>query len=108
MAPVILSGNTAIVLASPTQSLAASLRGGAPYQGDAEIAADTWFDNWTRGGVLVEDAHHNAAWDQTLSLLWFEDEEVPGVYETHRAEEEDIGLRELDGTLPWPGRAKRR
>jgi Zn-dependent peptidase ImmA (M78 family) len=94
--------------AAPTQSLAAKLRAGAPYEGEAEIAADIWFDNWARGGVLVEDAHHNAAWDQTLSLLWFDEEEVPVVYESHRAEEEDIGLRELDGNLPWPGRNRRR
>lgn len=94
--------------AIPPESLAAQLRAGKPYTGDSEIAADLWFDNWNRGGVLVEDAHHAPLWDQTLALLWFEGEEVPMHYQSQRAEEEDTGLRELDGVLPWPRRSKRR
>lgn len=92
----------------PPESLAAQLRAGKPYTGDSEIAADVWFDNWNRGGTLAEDAHHTSLWDQTLVLLWFEEEEVPTRYQSRREEEEEIGLRELDGVLPWPSRSKRR
>jgi hypothetical protein len=99
-----ISPGTAI----PSESLAAQLRAGKPYSGDSEVAADIWFDNWDRGGILVEDAHHTAQWDQTLALLWFEDEGVPKRYQSQREEEEEMGLRELDGILPWPGRSKRR
>jgi hypothetical protein len=43
--------------------------------------------------------------DQTLTLLWFEDEEVP--QEQEKETEEDMGLKELDGVLPWPGKKRR-
>ena len=32
---------------------------------------------WERGGALLEEVRHLAQWDQTLMLLWFEDEEIP-------------------------------
>jgi len=99
-----ISSGTAI----PAESLAAQLRAGKAYQGEIEIAADLWFDDWRRSGTLLEDAYHNASWDQTLSLLWFEDEEIPGGPRTIEQEEEEMGLAELDGVLPWPGRSKRR
>jgi hypothetical protein len=67
-----------------------------------------WFDNWPRGGVLLEDAKHFQPWDQTLSLIWFDDEEVPPLPRSAREEEEELGLRELDGILPWPGKKRRR
>ena len=94
--------------AVPGDSLAAKLRSGKPYEGEVEIAADIWFDNWKRGGILVEDAHHISLWDQTLALLWFEEEEVPAHYRLYREEVEEAGLRELDGVLPWPGRNRHR
>jgi IrrE N-terminal-like domain len=92
----------------PTSSLAEALRGGTSYSGPVEIAADLWFDNWPRGGVLLEDAKHFHPWDQTLSLIWFDDEEVPLLPRSAREEEEETGLRELDGILPWPGKKRRR
>ena len=71
--------------------------------GPEETDAEIWFSNWDRGGVLLEDARHLAQWDQTVALIWFEDEEVPAPErDRHRREEEESGLAELDGVLPVP------
>ena len=90
----------------PAESLAEKLRGGSAYAGPIELAADLWFDSWSRGGVVLEDARCYRDWDQTLSLIWFEGEEVPSPPRTVREEEEETGLRELDGILPWPGKSR--
>jgi Zn-dependent peptidase ImmA (M78 family) len=92
----------------PDESSAARLRAGIDCDGPEEIAADLWFNDWERGGVLLEEARYFNPWDQTLSLIWFEDEEVPSPPRTVKEEEEEVGLRELDGTLPWPGKKRRR
>jgi hypothetical protein len=90
-----------------------------------EVDADVWFDGWERGGTLLEEARHFPQWDQTLSLLWFENEEVPspvaaqcrpesrwsyeGRETAYRRDEEDAsGLKELDGQLRFPSRRARR
>lgn len=97
-------------LALPKGSVAERVRaGGGTCDGPEEIPADIWFSDWDRGGILLEDARHLAQWDQTLALLWFEDEEVPAPeQDRHKREEEETGLAELDGILPWPGRKRRR
>lgn len=93
----------------PQESLAARLRAGGRSSGAEEIAADIWFDNWERDGTLLEEARHLAKWDQTVALLWFEDEEVPAPPRDRKErEEEEFGLAELDGILPWPGRKRRK
>jgi len=55
-----------------------------------------------------------------LTLLWFEDEEVPPVKKTvhrwardvaeqePRQEDDEDGLKELDGHLRWPSKKRRR
>jgi Zn-dependent peptidase ImmA (M78 family) len=59
---------------------------------------------------LREEVRLLSTWDQALTLLWFEDVESPG----NRREEpvgepdEDVLLEELDGTLKWPGKKRRR
>ncbi len=85
-----------------------------------QVDADLWFTNWERGGVLMEEARYLAQWDQGLTLLWFENEEVPqlkrparrwdrDVAEPERRDDEDeLGLKELDGNLRWPGQKRRR
>jgi Zn-dependent peptidase ImmA (M78 family) len=96
-------------LALPKGSVSERLRAGGTCDGPEEIDADVWFSNWDRGGVLLEDARHLAQWDQTVALIWFEDEEVPEPNRDRRErEEEEHGLAELDGVLPWPGKKKRR
>jgi Zn-dependent peptidase ImmA (M78 family) len=93
----------------PADSLAARLRNGGTSDGSEEVDADIWFNDWDRGGVLMEDARHLKQWDQTVALLWFEDEELPPQRQDHRAyQEENLGLAELDGVLPWPGRRRRK
>jgi|SRR5579872_347063 len=93
----------------PSGSAAARLRAGITCDTPEEIAADIWFDDWRRGGSLLEDARHLARWDQTIALLWFEDEEVPSETQDRRQrEDEESGLAELDGVLPWPGKKRRR
>ena len=48
--------------------------------------------------------------DTTISLLWFDSDDLPEV-EVNRfgaRVEDDGGLAELTGELPWPGRSRRR
>ncbi len=97
-------------MALPAGSLCARLHAGETFTSPEEISADTWFAHWDRGGVLLEDARHLAQWNQTVALLWFDDEELPPAQTktTHERQEEEQGLAELDGTLPWPGKKRRR
>ncbi len=67
-----------------------------------------WLSDWDRSGMLLEEARHLKQWDQTLTLLWFEDEEIVPVKRETREEPEELGLKELDGVLPWPGKKRRK
>jgi Zn-dependent peptidase ImmA (M78 family) len=93
----------------PDESAAKRRREGDASEGPEEVDPEVWFDDWGREGTLYEDARHVAKYDQTIALLWFEEEDVPPVRERRRErEEEESGLSELDGVLPWPGSRKRR
>jgi Zn-dependent peptidase ImmA (M78 family) len=93
----------------PEGSSSARTRAGEKSSGPEEAQADEWFEDWDRDGGLFEDVLHVAQWDQTLTLLWFEEDDAPPPrLEREQWEEQTYGLRELDGNLPWPGRAKRR
>ena len=92
----------------PGDSLAAQLHRSASVDGPIEVAATEWFEDWNRGGVLLEDARHFPRWKQTLSLLWFEDDRIPVSSGFVEDDDEDPGLRPLDGVLPWPGKSRRR
>jgi hypothetical protein len=92
----------------PQRSISAKIRGGAQADGPEEIDADEWFQDWERGGTLLEEARYLERWDQTLTLLWFEDEEVPALKrktwdEASKNEDEEL-LKELDGILRWKPR----
>jgi hypothetical protein len=89
----------------PGGSLSEMVRNGQPAVGPYEIAADIWLNDWKRGGILLEEARQLNQWDQTL--LWFDDEDVPTESGSSQDEEES-GLKELDGNLPWPGKSRRR
>lgn len=93
----------------PASSLSAMVRSGQVIRDARDVAADVWFSDWTRGGTLLEEARHLTRYDQTLTLLWFDDEEVPRETWTGQEDDEDDGgLRELDGILPFPGKHRRR
>jgi len=97
-------------LGLPRGSISERIRAGKACEGPEEIDADLWFSDWERGGMLLEDAKHLKPWDQTLTLLWFEDEEIPLPkrrvgYDEY---EDDGGLKELDGILPWPSKKRRK
>ena len=93
----------------PPETLSARVRAGGVETKPDEVAADVWFSDWRPGGMVLEEARFLKSWDQTLSLLWFEDEEVPPlIRDTSDTEDEEPPLQELDGTLPWPGKRRRR
>jgi hypothetical protein len=93
----------------PSDSYSARVRAGERPSAAEAAEPDQWFDDWGRDGSLYEDALHLGQWDQTLTLLWFDDEELPSSGpERKQWKEETYGLRELDGVLPWPGRRKRK
>lgn len=93
----------------PKDSYSARIRAGEKASGPEEAEADEWFNNWDCDGDLFEDVLHFNTWDQTLTLLWFDEEEAPPPRsERKQWEEQTYGLSELDGNLPWPGRRKRR
>ena len=82
-------------------------------EGRGEIDAGVWFGDWERGGLLLEEARQLPKWDQTLTLLWFENGEVPirdhrrgrrrwevegwEGYEPRPDDDEPALLEELDG-----------
>ena len=93
----------------PPETLSAGLRAGSMETAPDKVAADVWFSDWRRGGMVLEQARFLKPWDQTLTLLWFEDEEVPPpTRDTSDTKDEEPLLRELDGFLPWPGKRRRR
>jgi hypothetical protein len=59
---------------------------------------------------LREEVRLLSTWDQALTLLWLEDAEAPGNRRGERVGEpdEDVLLEELDGTLKWPGKTRRK
>lgn len=75
-----------------------------------EVDQDIWFENWERGLLLWECAKHYANSDTTIALLSIEEEELPEVEENRFGNriEDDGGLAELTGELPWPGARKKR
>jgi Zn-dependent peptidase ImmA (M78 family) len=99
----------------PEGSLSKIVRAGTSIESRSVVDADLWFSEWERGGTLLEEVRHLAQWDQTLTLLWFEDEDVPGrKYRDERGqvhaeeENEDELLKELNGQLRWPTKRRRR
>ena len=88
-------------------SIAAGGPGGS-IDGSIEISAELWIDDPKRGDdYLLEEARLLPEWDQVLSLLWFE-EDLEGSDDIGDDREDDGGLKELDGMLPWPSKKRRR
>lgn len=95
----------------PVESLAARLRTDGNYAtATDELPQDTWFEDCPRDLYLWELSRHYPKTDTTIALVWFDKEELPET-ETDRFGqhiEDDGGLPELTGELPWPGRSRRR
>lgn len=75
-----------------------------------EVAQDVWFENWEAGLDLWEIARHYQAFDTTVALLWFSEEDLPEVERTRFGAkvEDDGGLAELTGEMNWPSGKRRR
>ncbi len=75
-----------------------------------EVAQDVWFENWEKGLDLWEMARHYQRTDTTVALLWFSSEDLPEFEVTRFGVrvDEDEGLTELTGELPWPGKSRRK
>ncbi len=95
----------------PSGSVAYRIREtGASNLETEEVAQDIWFENWEKGLDLWELARHYARTDTTVSLLWFDEDDLPEV-EVNRfgvRVAQDEGLTELTGELAWPSGKKRR
>ncbi len=77
-----------------------------------EVPQDIWFSDWKNGGDLWEISRHYARFDQTVSFLWFDEDELPEA-EPQKSRisslsDKESDYRELTGELPWPGRSKRK
>ncbi len=95
----------------PQGSVAHRLRANEQSHIDTDtIAQDVWFQEWESGLDMNELSRHYQSSDTTTSLLWFEEEKLPEreFDRFGRRVEEDEGLAELTGELPWPGKKRRR
>lgn len=90
------------------ESVSARLRAGKCGGGCEEVDPDLWFSDWTSGGALYEEARHFHKWDQTLTLLWGDEEDIQAPRPREEAAIRDDEYRPLDGILPWRGRSKRK
>lgn len=95
----------------PTSSVAYQLRSKGINATDiGEVSQDVWFDEWEMGLDLWEMSSHYAHTDTTTALLWLDSDDLSEVEVNRFGErvEDDGGLAELTGQLPWPGRSRRR
>ena len=83
------------------------LQGDSKTEDCDELPTDVWFDGGIRNRPLVvEEAILLREWNQCLSLIWLDESPKP-VHERWDEDEEPL-LEELEGTLPWPSRSRRR
>lgn len=75
-----------------------------------ELPAHTWFSKTPKNYEIVcEEAMSLHEWGQCLSLLWFDDSLRRSATGKNDVDDDDEPLlKELDGTLPWPGKSRRR
>jgi len=75
-----------------------------------EVPQDIWFENWEDGLDMWELSRHYAPTDTTISLLWFDHEDLPEKEFDRFGKQvvDDGGLAELTGVLEWSKRIKKR
>ena len=95
----------------PPGSIAHRLIQGSDWSGDGCISQDIWFRDWPKGYDLTELAKHYPAFDETFSLIWFDQDSGPDKpvknWSGVPAPEDDDGLKELDGVMSFH-KSKRR
>ena len=85
------------------------LQGGSRTEDYDEIPTDKWFDGGIKDRPLVaEEAILLREWNQCLSLIWFDENLKPVRERWDEDEDNEPLLAELDGTLPWPSKSRRR
>jgi Zn-dependent peptidase ImmA (M78 family) len=96
----------------PPGSVAKRLRAaGEPATAIDQVAQDVWLENCNRGYDLWELSRHYRKHDQTVSLLWCSEEELPrGEVDrfNQRLDDDEGGLDELTGVLTWEKHRRRR
>lgn len=97
----------------PPGSVASRLIKGGEWSGeDTGISQDVWFRDWPKGYELVEMAKHYPNFDETFSLIWFEQDSGPEEpvknWRGTPVYEDDGGLKELDGVLGFDKRVRKR
>ena len=74
-----------------------------------EIPTDVWFDGGIRNRPLAaEETIMLPEWNQCLSLIWFDESLTPVRDRWDEDEDNEHLLKELEGTLPWPSKSRRR
>ena len=94
----------------PNASVAQRLIQGTSRTADYdELPTDVWFIGGIKNRpLLAEEAILLREWNQCLSLIWF-DESLKAAHERRYEDEDDeLLLKELDGTLSWPSKSRRR
>jgi len=96
----------------PTGSLAHQLISDeVKSQGRELVSQDVWFQDWPQGYELTELAKHYPNYDETFSLLWFENDDGPdepvNTFSAKPAVDDGL-LKELDGVLSFPEKRRRR
>ena len=75
------------------------------------VSQDVWFQDWPQGYELMELAKHYPDYDETFSLLWFENDDGPdepvNTFSAKTAANDGL-LKELDGVLSFPEKRRRR
>lgn len=95
----------------PQGSVAHRIIGTGEWSGeDARVSQDVWFRDWPKGYDLTELARHYPAFEETFSLLWFEQDSGPDEpvknWSSTPMQEDDEGLTELDGVLRFRSKSK--
>lgn len=74
------------------------------------VAQDVWFENGDSGYEIHELSRHYGDHDETISLIWCTDEDLPRVEldRFNRRVQDDEGLEPLDGIITWEKHGPRR
>jgi hypothetical protein len=95
----------------PPASIAHKLRAAGNYATEiGEVSQDVWMENCDRGYDLMELSRHYGEYDETISILWCSEDDLPQgeVDRFNRRIEDDDGLEDLTGELSWEKHGPRR